>query len=253
MSDTPVLGDIRVSGVGTIPTGRYGKVSVSGSGTLIGDVECTELKVSGAADGDGTLNADAITVHGSLSYRGPADARTVKVTGSARFGALKAEEVNASGTLSASSVSSGTVKLQGYLSVTGDCEAERFVTQGAFTIDGLLNAGVVDVTLGDKCKAGEIGGETVVVRNYPMGGLKRFVTSLMPSIQLRLWADSIEGDDVRLENTTARAVRGTTVVIGPECTIDLVEYTQSYSAAPDAVVKEVRQVGAEAQGGDAGA
>lgn len=252
MSDTPVLGDIRVSGVGTVTTGRYQKVSVSGSATLIGDVECTELKVSGSADGDGTLTADAVTVHGTLGYRGAAKVGTVRVSGTAKFGALKVEGVDASGVLAAASLSAGAVKVQGYLNVAGDCEAERFVTHGAFTIGGLLNAGVVDVTLGDKCKAGEIGGESVVVRNYPMGGLKRFVTSLIPSIQLRLWADTIEGDDVRLENTTAGAVRGTTVVIGPECKIELVEYTESYSAAPDAIVKTVRKVG-EAAGGDADA
>lgn len=253
MSDIPVLGDIRVSGVGTVTTGRYGKVSVSGSATLIGDVECTDFKVSGSAEGDGTLKAQAVTVHGSLSYRGAADAGAVRVTGTARFGALKVDDVSSSGALSAASLSASTVKVQGYLNVAGDCEAERFVTQGAFTVGGLLNAGLVDVTLGDKCRAGEIGGESVVVRPYPMGALKRFVTSLVPSIVLRLEADSIEGDDVRLENTTAQAVRGTTVVIGPDCRIDLVEYSGSYSAAPDAKVKEVRKVDTQAGGGDAGA
>lgn len=254
MSDGMARGDVRVSGAGTVPTGVYDTVSVSGSATLHGAIECTALKVSGAAEGEGTLHADSVTVHGSLGYRGDVEVNRVRVSGTASFGKLNAEDVGVSGTLSVGGLTGGTVKVQGYLASAGDCEAEHFIAQGAFSIKGLLNAGTVDITLGGKCTAGEIGGETVIVRNYPMGALKRLVTSLVPGLELRLVAESIEGDDVQLERTTARAVRGTTVTIGPECSIDLVEYTAEYSASPDAKITEVRKVGGgESEGGDAGA
>ena len=253
MSDTTKRGDVRISGAGTIATGTYRTVSVSGSATLAGDVDCTDFKVSGAAEGDGTLRAENVTVHGTLGYRGDAEVGNLRVTGTASFHTLKGADVSASGTLAVDALSATTVKVLGFLNVLGDCEAERFETQGAFTVAGLLNAGVVDVTLGGKCSAGEIGGEAVAVR-IGVGALKRFVTSLVPGGELRLTADSIEGDDVRLEHTTARAVRGTTVVIGQGCEIDLVEYTGEYSAAPDAKVKTVRKVSeGEPEGGDAGA
>lgn len=253
MSNTKTRGDVRASGAGTIATGTYRTVSVSGSATLTGDVDCTDFKVSGAAEGDGTLRAENVTVHGTLGYRGDADVGSLRVTGTASFRSLKAADVSTSGTLSVAALSATTVKVQGFLNVSGDCEAERFVAQGAFTVDGLLNAGAIDVTLGGKCSAGEIGGEAVAVR-IGVGALKRFVTTLVPGWELRLSAESIEGDDVRLEHTTARAVRGTTVVIGQGCEIDLVEYTGEYSAAPDAKVKTVRKVSAgESEGGDAGA
>ena len=253
MSAPTARGDVKVSGAGTIPTGAYRTVSVSGSATLAGDIDCTDFRVSGAAEGDGALRAQNVTVHGTLGYRGDADIGQLRVSGTASFGALKAQDANVSGTLAATDLSAGTVRVQGLLSVSGDCEAERFEAQGAFTVDGLLNAGAVDVTLGGKCRAGEIGGETVAVR-IGVGALKRFMTSLVPGWELRLTAGSIEGDDVRLEHTTARAVRGNTVVIGPGCEIDLVEYTGEYSAAPDATVKTVRKVGeGESDGGDAGA
>lgn len=253
MSDTKTRGNVRVAGAGTIATGTYRTVSVSGSATLTGDIDCTDFKVSGAAEGDGALHAENVTVHGTLGYRGDAEVGNLRVSGTALFHTLKAEDVSVSGTLDVASLSATTVKVLGFLNVPGDCEAERFETQGAFTIGGLLNAGAVDVTLGGKCSAGEIGGEAVTVR-IGVGALKRFMTSLVPGWELRLTAESIEGDDVRLEHTTARAVRGNTVVIGQGCEIDLVEYTGEFSASPDAKVKTVRKMGeGEPEGGDAGA
>lgn len=241
MSNTKTRGDVRVSGAGTIASGTYRTVSVSGSATLTGDVDCTDFRVSGAAQGDGALKAESATVHGALSYRGDAEVTRLHVTGTASFGTLKAEEINTSGTLQVSSLSASAVKLQGLLNVSGDCEAERFFCQGVFAIGGLLNAGAIDITLGGKCSAGEIGGETVAVR-IGVGALKRFVTSLIPAWELRLTAESIEGDDIRLEYTTARAVRGNTVILGPGCDIELVEYTGQYSASPEAKVVTVRKV-----------
>lgn len=253
MSDTKTRGNVRVAGAGTIATGTYRTVSVSGSATLTGDVDCTDFKVSGAAEGDGTLRAENVTVHGTLGYRGDAEVGNLRVSGTALFHSLKVSDGNISGTLDTASLTATTLKVLGYLNVSGDCEAERFDCQGAFTVGGLLNAGAVDVTLGGKCSAGEIGGEAVTVR-IGVGALKRFVTTLIPAWELRLTAGSIEGDDVRLEHTTARAVRGNTVVIGQGCDIELVEYTGEYSAAADAKVKTVRKVGeGEPEGGDAGA
>lgn len=253
MSDTKTPGDVRISGAGTIATGTYRTVSVSGSATLTGDIECTDFKVSGGAQGDGALKAESVTIHGALGYRGDAEVERLRVTGTASFGALKAAEVTTSGTLAAASLSATTVKVQGLLNVSGDCEAERFVCQGVFAIEGLLNAGAIDITLGGKCSAGEIGGEAVSVRTG-VGALKLFMSTLVPAWELRLTADSIEGDDVRLERTTARAVRGNTVVIGPGCEIELVEYTGEYSASPEAKVKTVRKVGeGEPKGGGASA
>lgn len=234
-------GDVRISGSGSIATGKYATVSIAGSATMTGDVECENFKVSGAADGSGTLKAQSITVSGSLGYGGDAEAGKVRVNGSGSFGGLKAQDLSISGTLSARELVANTVKVQGLLKVGGDCQAERFVTQGAFEVDGLLNAGVVDVMLGGKCRAGEIGGESIVVR-IGVGAVKRFLTSLIPGLELRLTAESIEGDDVRLEYTTAMVVRGKTVVIGPESAIGLVEYTESYTASPDAKVTEARKV-----------
>ncbi|GBC75956.1 hypothetical protein HRbin07_00148 [bacterium HR07] len=57
-----------------------------------------------------------------------------------------------------------------------------------------------------------------------------------------LEADTIEGDEIFLENTKARVVRGKKVQIGEGCEIESVEYSESFEVAPGARVKEQRRV-----------
>jgi hypothetical protein len=57
----------------------------------------------------------------------------------------------------------------------------------------------------------------------------------------KLEAQVIEGDDVHLEDTEARIVRGTRITIGCGCRIGTVEYRETYHADADAVVGEARQ------------
>lgn len=242
MSDTTTRGDMKISGAGTISTGSFRNVGVDGSATLMGDIDCLKFKINGAADGSGTLKAESIVVNGSFGYQGSAKADDVRIAGTARFGALDAGTLSVAGTLAAEQLTAGELKVSGYLSLDGDCEAEHFKTIGGFQVGGLLNAGVVDVELSGPCSAREIGGETIVVRPGK-GAVRRLVAKLVPSTADRLTAEAIEGDDVRLESTTAGAVRGRTVVIGPGCVVDLVEYADEYSAAPDAKVKKVVKVG----------
>lgn len=242
MTDTATRGDVRVSGAGAIATGTYKTVRVDGSATLVGDIECVSLHVSGAAEGTGTLTAESVVVNGSLGYRGDAKAGSVKVNGTATFGSLDVGTLKVAGTLDTTALRATEALVQGFLNVPGDCQAERFRADGTFTIDGLLNAGVVEATIYGSCRAREIGGEAVTVRRS-RSSIRRLVAVFVPAMDDRLTAETIEGDDVRLEQTTAKAVRGNTVVIGPGCTIDLVEYARECTVSPDAKVTERRKVG----------
>jgi cytoskeletal protein CcmA (bactofilin family) len=133
------------------------------------------------------------------------------------------------------------VVLRGGLKISGDCEAERFDAKGAFSIGGLLSAQSVDIRLYAKCSAREIGGGKIEVREDP-SGFKRFVQDLGLLPERLLTAETIEADEIYLEATAAKAVRGGNVTIGPKCEIDLVEYTHTYSADPSARVTAARQV-----------
>jgi cytoskeletal protein CcmA (bactofilin family) len=79
MNDTRTRGDIRISGAGTVATGVYNNVTISGAGTLTGDIECVRLKVSRSADGQGSLKADSMSVSGSFHFRGDVAGGDTKV------------------------------------------------------------------------------------------------------------------------------------------------------------------------------
>ena len=243
MNDTTTRGDVKIAGAGTVATGSYRDVRVSGSATLTGEIECVLLKVDGAADGRGTIKAERIAVSGGMKFDGDVETGVLKISGSAWYGgAVRAGEMRVAGTADVrADLASDVVEVQGALTVHGDCQAERFVAQGAFTVDGLLNAGVVDIHLHGTSRAREIGGEAITVRYAPFP-LQRIVAMFLTN-QGRLTAEIIEGDDVRLEQTKVRVVRGKRVAIGTGCEVELVEYTESFEQASDARVKTARKTG----------
>jgi len=53
---------------------------------------------------------------------------------------------------------------------------------------------------------------------------------------------SIEGDDIFLECVNAPCVSGRAVVIGENCTIDLVQYSESIEISPEARVGRTEKI-----------
>jgi cytoskeletal protein CcmA (bactofilin family) len=93
-----------------------------------------------------------------------------------------------------------------------------------------------------KCLAKEIGGEKITVRKNGLAfRLSQFLKSLFNQEE-RLETDTIEGDEIDLEFTTAKAVRGNRVVIGRGCDIGTVEYKTEFRLEKDGKVGEKRQI-----------
>jgi cytoskeletal protein CcmA (bactofilin family) len=111
-----------------------------------------------------------------------------------------------------------------------------FAARGIFEIGGLLNAGQLDIKLYRDCRAKEIGGEKIRIRKASL--LHAFSFFFKPSPHARLTASVIEGDDIYLENTTAKAVRGNRVTIGPGCKIGTVEYKEHFEQKKDSIVNQ---------------
>ena len=105
-------------------------------------------------------------------------------------------------------------------------QAEEFRSSGSVRIDERLTAEEVEIDLGGTSKIPTIEGESVRVK--ATGGFFR--------IRGELTAESIKGEDIELEATTANLVKGETVYIGPHCKIAVVE-------ASKLVVHESSEVG----------
>lgn len=110
---------------------------------------------------------------------------------------------------------------------------------GAFDVNGLVSAERLELKMLGPCKAKEIGGGNLVVRRSRKSSL---IHLFKPTHAGALTVESIEGDVVELEHTTAKIVRGNHVTIGQGCEIGRVEYTHTLNIHKSAVVQEmVRQ------------
>ncbi|MGG3467326.1 polymer-forming cytoskeletal protein [Neobacillus pocheonensis] len=233
-------GDLVINGLGSSNGGQFNVVTLNGRGTINNDLECHEFDCNGSGVINGNLRAAEARVNGNAKFKGTVETGKLKVDGTAKFEKnLLVKDLRVSGKVSVGgSVRSEDIKLRGFLTVGEDCEAEIFKGEYRFTIGGLLNADEVDIKIYGECKAKEIGGQTITVRQHKGS----FIGALFkPIFKAQLETDLIEGDKIDLENTIAKVVRGNQVRIGANCQIGVVEYTEEFSQDKNAVVNDVRK------------
>lgn len=238
--DTKSRGDLVINGFGASNGGQFRVVTLNGRGTVNNDLECIEFECNGSGVVKGNMISEIAKVNGHAKFRGNVECQKLTIDGSASIDKnLSVEKLKISGRASVGGrVRCEEIKIQGTLTVNEDCEAEIFKAESQFTIGGLLNADTIDIKMFGECKAKEIGGQTIMVKQK--GSL---VGNLLKSFfKPQLETELIEGDKIELENTIAKIVRGNQVRIGPNCQIGLVEYTEDFSMDKKAVVTESRQV-----------
>ena len=238
---------VSISGSGSLGGGEYARVSVSGSGRVNGDLDTEELKISGSGKVSGRTKAGLIRISGSGGFSDAVIAEEMRISGSARVdGPVEAKELKCSGSFRAGGdVCAEYLKISGSIRVSGDVEADIFKASGGFEIEGLLSADKVEIHLGGRCSAREIGGETIYVeRAVSLGGalLTGLVKMFTGAGAAELRTTQIEGDEVRLESTIADVVRGKRVEIGPGCKIESVEYTETLKIHDSATVERQQKV-----------
>ncbi len=232
--------DMRIAGEGSVGGGTYGNVTISGAGRVTGDVTCNDFKINGAGSADGNVTAMLIDINGSGSFSGKVEAKQMAVKGDASVAqGLGVGDLKVKGRLTAGGVAANTVDVRGEIKVGTNLQAESMTGEGAFKVDGMLNAGTLSFALHGQSTAREIGGDRVSI-TLGRGFVGASILGLFTD--KRLTVETIEADEIMLENTTAKVVRGTNVRIGAGSDIELVEYSGTIDRAPDARVGEARQV-----------
>ncbi|WP_019121659.1 hypothetical protein, partial [Brevibacillus massiliensis] len=227
--------------------GVYGKVKITGEGYVEGDLDCLELGCTGVADIKGNFRAADVSVRGVMTVAGNTQANKAVINGQADFdGEADVKEMRCNGVANFKKNLAGEeVRIWGSVSVQGNCEAERFLVKGSFATRGLLNAGNIDVQMYWPCQAAEIGGERITVKKST--SLKNMLKSIWGLFQSdppqpKLTAEVVEGDEIYLEHTEAKIVRGNHITIGPGCEIELVEYKQSFQQAKGTQVHHSKEI-----------
>ena len=241
------INDLKINSMMNLPGGTFKNVKINGHLNLSNDLTCNDIlvngilkvegktkaakgKVNGSADFNDNIEFDSLVVMGKSSSSGDSKIKNLKIEGQMKIAKnLTADEVN----------------VFGILNVKGNCNSEFFKTKGAFTVNGMLNAGTIDIEIYGKCTANEIGGEKITVIKGKKNYFDKIIKSLFSSFNFfdsRLIANVIEGDEIYLENTKAKIVRGDSVEIGPGCEIELVEFKNKFQKNDDSVVKENKKV-----------
>ncbi|MFB5190361.1 polymer-forming cytoskeletal protein [Alicyclobacillus fastidiosus] len=253
MSENTVRPNLDLSGVGSATGGLYHDVKVQGIGKVHGDIDCIRCDIEGVSEILGHVRAEVVHVRGKAKVQGDLFANDIDVEGATSVagkceaqqklrirgrvsvrgdvsgdvvmvegintveGDCRGQDVKVRGKARVSgSIFAEEVFLEGVMRVGGSCETETFRSDGTFVIDGLLTADRIFVRLERKSRVKEIGGEEIRVER---GNWSRFLNR-----SRRLTADVIEGDEIYLEHTKARVVRGNHVTLGPSTQVDLVEY-----------------------------
>jgi len=208
------LTDLKINGQGSSGGGQFRDVVIRGSGQIIGDVECNKYEVFGTGEQKGDLTAENVMVKGQFKFDGEVNTPELKVYGESNFHG---------------DIFSDNVTIQGSLKTKGDINAEICKIEGGFEIDGLLNVEIFELSIHWPCSVSEIGGTNIKIKNngkFSFLGLKNMISP--HSNRSLLEVDTIEADDIYLENTHAKIVRGKNITLGPDCQIDRVEYQDSF-------------------------
>jgi len=238
--------DLKYAGKMTSPGGVYKRVQFDGEVTIDGDLDCLEIKVNGRLNETGSLKSNTAKINGAAVVNGNIESDDININGELKVdGGMSVNKVESNGKLVVKGkISSEELVIKGELKVKGNCEAETFNLKGAFNIEETLNAGDIDIKLYGPSETKEIVGSTIRVQKGGDNTIMKFLATIFNPLNFykaNLKVDTIEGDDLYLEYTTAKVVRGNTVNIGDGCEIDLVEYKTDFKKTPGAsVLKNVK-------------
>jgi cytoskeletal protein CcmA (bactofilin family) len=235
-------GDLEISGAGKSGGGKYNRVEVNGASKINGDIDCVEFEASGAAKFEGNVKTVSYNVSGATKCIGNVEADFCEIRGAGKIeGNLHSKDSKIEGSFKVGGNFIGEIiDIQGAAKIIGDCEAEDFICSGAITIGGLLNSEKVSIDIAGRSEIPEIGGKVINVKLAPfgIGFLSKITKALFNTSINELNCNVIEGDEIYLEGTEARIIRGNDVVIGKKCNIQRVEYKNSLSIDPSSKVLE---------------
>lgn len=245
-------GEIKIMGNGTIHSGEYTNINIMGNATTEGNVVADKIKVMGNATFQGDLEGGECKIYGNATVIGNLSVIRLKVDGDLTLeGDCKVQELIVNGVTTIKGSVEGNnitskgglvlnrplttkhLKVYGVLTSSSDIRAEEVIVKGGLKCEGLLNAEQITIQVFEKSYCKEIGATTLIVEK-PMYHLLWLSYHKKGS----LTCETIEADQMSLENVIAKAARGKEVTLSNECQIQVVECSNHFDASKDSIVQE---------------
>lgn len=231
--------DINIDGFGDIFAGEYNNVEINGMGKIKGDIISSSLEIDGKSSGFGNITSDCIEINGHFKNIGDITfKKKFEVNGYCKVeGGVSGKKLNINGRFICSKgVNIDNFMVDGMVKVIGDLECETVVSNGKLDIYGLLSADDIKINLGIVNNIKQIGGEKLVVKKSSKQILGIFASFIGKTP--KLICEEIEVEDIYLENTDCKVVRGNNIEIGVGCSIDKIEYSGELKISSNSIVKE---------------
>ena len=240
------LNSIQIDGLGTYGGGEFDKVSIAGSGKFTEGVKSEKFQVSGIGTLQGELDTKQLAVSGTCKVEGNVIAEDIDVSGVLKcMGNIEVvKELHVNGmTKVEQCLKANEVKGKGFLEVKQDVSGEMIEVEGVLNCGGFLNCEVLVFTAVGTSVLNEIGAARIRIKQG-YESVTKFLGPFMPKIlkENKVVANTIEGDEIILENCEAKIVRGKNIKIGKGCRIGVVECSGQIDIDLEATVDMVNQI-----------
>ena len=237
-------GNLNIDGMGTSAGGEFDTVNINGMGTITGKVLSSRIDVDGVGKFQESVVSDEIKISGTASFKDEVTTEVLKIDGDGRVAKdTIAKEVFVAGMANFHrNLKSEGIKIEGMCTIKGDCESEVFDVEGQIKINGQLNADAIRINTFFKSEINEIVGSAIEIRRSG-NVVTEIISKVMDTVGVNnLAVNTIEGDNISIDYTDARIIRGEHIVIGEHCDVGLVEYSGSLKQHPRAKIGETRKM-----------
>lgn len=208
------LGNLNIVGTSSVGGGSYHKIKVMGELAVLQDISAHRIKVMGSVKSSSDVTCDSIGIMGEMI----ANHLTVR------------EKASILGELSAVVVTAEEMDILGEVRCKEEMSCGSLKVRGAIEIAGMLNTESIRIKSSNLSRVKEMGGRSIQV------------SPAFPYPRRVLRSELIEFDDIDIKCTEAAVVRGKNVVIGENCIIDLVEYSDNLIRHPRAKIGAARKI-----------
>ena len=228
--------DMRISGSGSIPEGKYEKIKISGTAHLSGNIICKSFASAGSVRGDDIDCTEKFKSSGSASFSSGIRAKCAHIFGS--FSATDDitidDDIHIYGTAKCkSNVNCKDLFASGMLFVGGNLKSESINSSGTIKCDGVISADNIIISTDRTTKIGAINGKNIILRR------KRF--SLFSARRIEV-EESITCEKIALEHVKCPEISGRSVTVGDGCEIGIIRYSESIKISDKSKVERIEKI-----------
>ncbi len=215
--------------------GTYNNIRIFGSTEVNGDLSADKLSIYGSAKFISECNIIEIDIFGSSKFEALVKVRDLRVKGACSFNNdVNVENLTVHGAVNFNKKVFRAKKITIYGAVNVNVlESDIIIVKGALNCDEQLNADNIEISSSSKSVIKEMVGSKIVVKPEK---------KIFGKAKGKIETDTIEGDEIELENVVAKIVRGKNIKIGPNCKIDKVEYNETLTVSNNAVIGEKEKI-----------